>query len=85
MQSVRLTRDLVGLFLKKEEAEDLVEWLEKQETAVPDVIHNIIAKLNMLWDVREREKEPCSICYGKGYVGHHHDPCTECRGNGYYD
>ncbi len=50
MQSIRLTRDLVGLFLKKEEAEDLLEWAENQGNDVPSVINLIIAGLNQLLD-----------------------------------
>ncbi len=56
MQSIRLTRDLVGLFLKKEEAEDLLDWLEERGNDVPDVVHNTIAKLNQLWE-EENERE----------------------------
>ncbi len=49
MQSIRLTRDLVGLFLKKEDAEDLLSWLESKPM-VPDVAARIRNKLNELWD-----------------------------------
>jgi len=50
MQSVRLTRDLVGLFLKQKEAEDLLTFIDDLEQAIPSVVVNVSNKLNELWE-----------------------------------
>jgi len=52
MQSIRLTRDLVGLFLTKEEAEDLVGWIDDLEQAIPSVVVKIGNNLDELWNKR---------------------------------